>query len=123
YGLDEECLIFGYHTHLSPRTMQHAFERYIKAANIKKINIHALRHSHVFMLRQSGFDAFDIAKRLGHSVEMVNEYYGQWFLERQREMVKTLNDLKLDALKNEENQNSDTVLTPEAKLRQKRANK
>lgn len=106
YGNDEDSILFGVVEHLSPRTMQHAFERYSKRAGLPKINIHALRHSHVFMLRKIGFDAFEIAKRLGHTVEMVNQYYGQWFLETQIEMVEKIenyleNGTKLGQTKSE----------------------
>lgn len=97
YGNDEDTIIFGFNTHLSPTTMQHAFERYIKKAGVKKINIHALRHSHVFMLRESGFDAFDIAKRLGHSVDMVNNTYGQFFLDRQKSMIDKMEKMQENA--------------------------
>ena len=106
YGNDEDSILFGVVEHLSPRTMQHAFERYSLRAGLPKINIHALRHSHVFVLRRIGFDAFEIAKRLGHTVEMVNQYYGQWFLETQKEMVEKIenyveNGTKLGQTKSE----------------------
>ena len=39
-----------------------------------------------------GWSAFDIAKRLGHTVEMVDEVYGQWNYDRQREMMDKLNE-------------------------------
>lgn len=51
-----------------------------------------LRHSHVAFLREMGWSAFDIAKRLGHTVEMVDEVYGQWNYDRQREMMDKLNE-------------------------------
>lgn len=74
--------------------MQHAFERYIKKSGVRSINIHALRHSHVFYLREMGWSSFDIAKRLGHTVEMVDEVYGQWNTDRQSEMIKKLDEIK-----------------------------
>lgn len=92
YGHDGNSILFGFHTHLASTTMQHAFERYIKKSGVKHINIHALRHSHVFLLRDAGLDAFDIAKRLGHSVEMVNEHYGQFFLDRQKMLMEKVEE-------------------------------
>ena len=92
YGFDNDSILFGFHTHMPLTTIQHALERYIKRAGVKRINVHAFRHSHVFLLRSLGFDAFDIAKRLGHTVEMVNNTYGQWFTEAQFKMVDKLNE-------------------------------
>lgn len=45
-----------------------------------------------------GFNAFDIPKRMGHTVEMVNEVYSHWFVESQNSMVRILNeyDRKMD---------------------------
>lgn len=112
FGYDENAILFGIVDHLSPRSMQRAFERYTKLAGLSRINIHALRHSHVFMLRRIGFDAFDIAKRLGHTVEMVNQYYGQWFLETQKEMVEKIenfleNGTKMGQTKSEQTKKPD----------------
>lgn len=86
-AFEDDTILFGQHTHLAPNTMRQAFLRAIAKSGVPRINIHALRHSHVFMLRQAGFDAFDIAKRMGHTVDMVNETYGQWFLDSQVEMI------------------------------------
>jgi integrase len=91
-GYDDECILFGFHTHLPSTTMQHAFERYIQKSGVKRINIHALRHSHVFVLREAGLEAHDIAKRLGHSVEMVNEVYGQFYLDRQKMLIEKMEE-------------------------------
>ena len=90
YDFADDCFPFGFHTPLSPNTMQHAFERYIKKCGVRSINIHALRHSHVFYLREMGWSSFDIAKSLGHMVEMVDEVYGQWNTDKQSEMIKKI---------------------------------
>jgi integrase len=92
YGYDDNAILFGFHTHLSPSTMQHAFERYMKKSGVKRINIHALRHSHVFVLREAGLEAHEIAKRLGHTVEMVNEVYGQYYLDHQKMLIEKLDE-------------------------------
>lgn len=92
FGYDKDTILFGFHTHLNPTTTKRRFEEYIKASGVKRIIIHALRHSHVAFLRGMGWSAFDIAKRLGHTVEMVDEVYGQWNYDRQREMMDKLNE-------------------------------
>ena len=44
----------------------HEITRGSKKAGIKRINIHALRHSHISLLMDRGFSALDIAERVGH---------------------------------------------------------
>ena len=68
-------------------------DRWIKEAGVKRIRIHDLRHSHVSLLISLGFNPFDISKRLGHTVEMVNNVYGHWFQDAQSKMVDKLNTL------------------------------
>ena len=62
-------------------------------AGVKQIRIHDFRHSHVSVCISLGFSAFDIAKRLGHTVQMVNEIYGHMFTDRQLKMVDALNKI------------------------------
>ena len=52
--------------------------------DLEPFKIHDLRHSHVSTLIELGFTAFEISKRLGHSVEMVNNTYGHYFLANRR---------------------------------------
>ena len=92
FGYSDDCFLFGFHTPLSPTTMQRKFDQYIEKAGVERITIHALRHSHVFYLREMGWSSFDIAKRLGHTVEMVDEVYGQWNTDRQSEMIKKIDE-------------------------------
>lgn len=42
-----------------------------------------------------GFNPFEIAKRLGHTVEMVNETYGHLFQEAQQNMINKLDELSI----------------------------
>ena len=48
---------------------------------------------HNTLLINLGFDSFDIAKRLGHTVDMVNNIYGHWFNDAQIKMVDKLNSI------------------------------
>ena len=49
-----------------------------KAAGVKRIRVHDLRHSHVSLLINNGFTAFEIGKRVGHSAEKITlRYYGK----------------------------------------------
>lgn len=74
-----------------------------RSSGVKRIRIHALRHSHVSLLINMGFTPFEIAKRMGHSVSMVQDVYGHWFKDSQRNMVDRLNEVaaKLNAPKSD----------------------
>ena len=67
-----------------------AMNKACKLAGLTHITVHALRHSHVSLLINMGFTPFEIAKRMGHTVGMVEEVYGHWFKDSQRSMVDKL---------------------------------
>lgn len=54
---------------------------------------HDFRHTHVSTLIDLGMEAIDISKRLGHSVEQVNNRYGHLFPERKDKLLDSLNDM------------------------------
>jgi len=62
-------------------------------AHLKQIRIHDFRHSHVSLLINSEVNDFDIAKRLGHSRDLVNNTYGHWFKKNQEKLVNKLNEI------------------------------
>jgi integrase len=76
-----------------PRFLQDEMKKACKASGVKHIKIHALRHSHVSLLISMGFTPFEIAKRMGHAVSMVEEVYGHWFKDSQRNMVEKLDQV------------------------------
>lgn len=94
----DDTILFGFMIHLPPKTIKNRQVVACKKSKVKIIRIHDFRHSHVSLLVSMGFNAFDIAKRLGHTVEMVNEVYSHWFTESQNSMVQKLNeyDRKMD---------------------------
>jgi integrase len=46
--------------------LHHEMDRGAKESGVKRIRIHDLRHSHVFLLIEMGFTAVAIADRVGH---------------------------------------------------------
>ena len=55
--------------------LHHEMDRGAKAAGVKRIRIHDLRHSHVSLLIEMGFSALAIADRVGHeSVDITYKY-------------------------------------------------
>lgn len=60
-------------------------------ANVRRIRIHDLRHSHVSLLISMGFTPVDIAGRLGHESIGITLHYAHMFPTRQTEMAERLN--------------------------------
>lgn len=53
--------------------LHHEMDRGAKAARVKRIRIHDLRHSHISLLIEMGYSAVAIADRVGH--ESINITY------------------------------------------------
>ncbi len=70
--------------------------RCCKKTGVKKIRIHDVRHSHVSLLINQGFDALVIADRVGHeNVSTTLNTYSHLFPNRQQKLVNALEDLSL----------------------------
>ena len=78
---------------VSKSYMHHEMDRGSKEANVKRIRIHDLRHSHVSLLIEMGFTALAIADRLGHESIEVTYRYAHLFPSKQTEMADKLDDL------------------------------
>ncbi|MCM1528508.1 MAG: tyrosine-type recombinase/integrase [Alistipes sp.] len=75
-------------------------DRGSKAAGVKRIRIHDLRHSHVSMLINQGFSAVDIANRVGHESVDITFRYAHMFPTTQKEIVVKGSPKTYKALKN-----------------------
>ncbi|HPK15477.1 MAG: putative prophage phiRv2 integrase [Firmicutes bacterium ADurb.Bin248] len=78
YGVQPNDRIFT----ITKSYLHHEMDRGSKAAGVKRIRIHDLRHSHVSLLIEMGFSALAIADRVGHPsrVDFTNELYPQIFM-------------------------------------------
>ena len=74
--------------------LYHEMNRGTKAAGVKRIRVHDLRHSHVSLLIDMGFNAVAIAERLGHESITVTLRYAHLFPSKQKEMVERLEDIR-----------------------------
>ena len=70
--------------------LHHEMDRGAKAAGVKRIRIHDLRHSHVSLLIEMGFSAVAIADRLGHESIEITYRYAHLFPTKQNEMADQL---------------------------------
>lgn len=66
--LSEDALVFcrpdG--TPMSPDKLSWDWRRVVSARKLPKVTFHALRHSHVSALINSGLDVFSVSRRIGH---------------------------------------------------------
>lgn len=65
------------------------------ASGVKKIRVHDLRHSHVSLLINLGYDYMLIAQRIGHDdIKYIMETYGHLYPEKHGEVIKKLESLE-----------------------------
>ena len=65
-----------------------------KAACLKQIRIHDLRHSHVSLLIEMGFSAVAIGSRLGHKSVDITYNYAHLFPTTQDKLAETLDNIR-----------------------------
>lgn len=65
------------------------------AANVKRIRIHDLRHSHISLLIDMGYSAVAIGERVGHESAEITYQYAHLFPSVQSEMANDLNNIKM----------------------------
>ena len=89
YSLKKKDRIFT----VTKSYLHHEMDRGAKAAGVKRIRIHDLRHSHISLLIDMGFSAVAIADRVGHESIEITYQYAHLFPSKQTEMAKRLDDL------------------------------
>ncbi len=95
FGIEDNDRIFQ----ISKHYLHNEMDRGSKAAGVKRIRIHDLRHSHVSMLIKQGFSAVDIANRVGHESIDITFRYAHMFPTTQKEIANNL-----DKERNENNE-------------------
>lgn len=86
YGIEDNDRIFQ----ITKSYLHHEMDRGSKAAGVKRIRIHDLRHSHVSMLINRGFSVVDIAARVGHESIDITYKYAHMFPSTQTEIANML---------------------------------
>lgn len=87
YGCGKSDRIFP----ITKAYLHHEMDRGSKAAGVKRIRIHDIRHSHVSLLIEMGFSAVAIADRVGHESIDITYRYAHLFPTKQTEMADKLN--------------------------------
>ena len=78
---------------ISKSYLHHEMDRGSKAAGIKRIRIHDLRHSHVSLLIDKGYQAVAIADRVGHESIDITYRYAHLYPTKQNEMANALDEI------------------------------
>lgn len=82
---------------------EHEMDRGIKESGVKRITVHCLRHSHATMLVDLGFNAYEIAQRLGHGrVSTTIETYCHPNEDAQKKIASSLGEIKKGEEKHEQ---------------------
>ena len=72
--------------------LHHEMDRGSKAANIKRIRIHDLRHSSCALLINLGYSPVEIAERMGHESVTITDRYAHLYPSVQRDMANRLDE-------------------------------
>ena len=92
YGYKKKDRIFP----ISKNYLYREMDRGSRAAGVKRIRIHDLRHSHISLLIDMGFSAVEIADRVGHESIEITYRYAHLFPSKQTEMAKKLEYERMD---------------------------
>lgn len=106
YGFSEECFVFGYYRPLHAERPRRYMIKVLDKINkdlsedqqLKRIRIHDFRHSHAsWLINNMGkynFSDYDIAKRLGDTVQMLHSTYAHQFKNAGRNIIESMeNDI------------------------------
>ncbi|MCI9523551.1 MAG: tyrosine-type recombinase/integrase [Erysipelotrichaceae bacterium] len=125
YGYNEDVYLFGYHRPMPDDYPRRYLVKTVKALNeisretLKQITIHEFRHSHASYLinnMSDKFTVYDIAKRLGDTVETVLETYAHQFKNADRKLSDFIN--QDNAQENKPIQSSDKKYSELIELKQ-----
>lgn len=92
-GFSADSFVFGIYKPLDDNTIRRQKNTYCKSNGVIQIRLHDFRHSHVSLLINNGFSPFEIADRIGDTVDMVLKTYAHMFAITQQNMVNFLENL------------------------------
>ncbi len=93
-GFRDDFFVFGDKRHLIPQTIRRHFNEDVARAEVKRITIHGLRHSHAsYLLANPMISESLIAERMGHSIEILRKTYAHIYEKRRTAMVEYIENL------------------------------
>lgn len=92
YKCEEHTRLFTF----SKSYLHHEMNRGTKAAGVKRIRIHDIRHSHVAHCIELGFSPVAIAERMGHEGINITYNYAHLYPSKQKALAEKLNEDRED---------------------------
>lgn len=92
YKVDGKTRLFQ----ITKSYLHHEMDRGAKAAGVKRIRIHDLRHSSCALLIHLGYSPVQIAERLGHESITITQRYSHLYPSVQTQMANSLNNVFLE---------------------------
>lgn len=92
---NNNVFVFGYDKYLPSESIRRHLKKWIEKANLHDIRVHDLRHSHASYLinnMSDKFTVYDIAKRLGDTVNTVLSTYAHWFKAGDKKLVEMIDN-------------------------------
>lgn len=89
YEIENDQRIFDF----TKNFLHHEMKRGCKATGVKKIPVHGLRHSHVSLLANMGWDIVSVAERMGHESIDITYEYAHMFPNTQQKIAEDLNKI------------------------------
>lgn len=86
YGIQPDERLFQ----ITKSYLHREMERGSKEAGVKKIRVHDIRHSHVSLLLNLGYDATAVGDRVGHESTEITDNYAHMFQSRRKELAEKL---------------------------------
>lgn len=114
-GFTLDCFVFGFDKPLDPETVRRVKREKVNAANEKDenknkqlelIRVHDFRHSHASYLinnMSDQFTDFDVAKRLGDTVQTLHNTYAHWFKQRDKSIIDFMDGHAVETQQNHSN--------------------
>lgn len=92
YVKSDTTFLFGVDRPLQAKVIREKFHKAADEANIRRIRIHDLRHSHASVLINNGALDKAVADRLGNTVNEVRKTYSHLFTETEEKLVDIINE-------------------------------
>ncbi|MEG0519980.1 MAG: site-specific integrase [Erysipelotrichaceae bacterium] len=98
YGFNDSFFVFGHDEPIAVENVRRKFKKHIKMTKTDKqdavpeIRIHDLRHSHVsYLINKKVYD-YDIARRMGNTVNMIHNTYAHWFINAEDDIMRIMDE-------------------------------
>ncbi len=93
-GFNDNCFVFGISRPLATTTITRNYDKYVALAEVKRIKIHDLRHSHASLLINNGASILIVSKRLGHKdINETLNTYSHMFPSKEKEVIDLIDNL------------------------------